>query len=522
MASFALLAFASACASSGSSVGGATATSPAPAPTSTVAQFAAQVDSTVAEQVANQVGPGASIRAEYATVSGVRRVVASFHLSNDAYVLVGHIDANGVLRVVFPSEPGDDGFVHGGRDYRTPEFMAGFADEYRFRASQSYRLSSMQPLDSYDGRLGYAFIIASWRPLNVEQFQTDGAWDSFELADDSYLKDPRPAIYEMASLLAGQNREAYTVEFAKYTTTSSLYGGYGTSDYVGSAYGSALRYCAGYGALGWGLNSGVQSMFMPISLGTGYPEGLYSRGQYLFYDDLGDCYRTAYPPNAYPFNYGYHIATGGSTPTNPVPMRGLVPRDRAPVGSNLGARALPVSRLVGATDQGGDLPQASPSYRRRGLITADDGTGEGRGTPTTNGQNEIQNRARPSIQQMVGREPQTTTPGSQAWMRAQAGARASDPGANTNAGNGRRYTPTDNASRGAQSSQPRYQAPQAETRTSAPVNREPATREPAPRPSPPPETRTQSAPPPTPPPASSSTGSSSAPGSAAGSRPPTP
>ena len=57
------------------------------------------------------------------------------------------------------------------------------------------------------------FVIASWRPMHFERFQTGNIWDSFELTDDSYMRDPRPAIYELATLLAG--------EIAKRTPSSS-------------------------------------------------------------------------------------------------------------------------------------------------------------------------------------------------------------------------------------------------------------------------------------------------------------
>ena len=70
---------------------------------------------------------------------------------------------------------------------------------------------------TYDGGLGYVFVIASWRPMHFERFRTGDTWDSFEVADDSYMRDPRPAIHELATLLAGDNSEAYTVKFARFT-----------------------------------------------------------------------------------------------------------------------------------------------------------------------------------------------------------------------------------------------------------------------------------------------------------------
>ena len=484
-------------------------------------QFVAQTDSTLAQQVANQVGPRASIRAEFANVSGVRRVVASFHMDDDAYVLIGHIDADGVVRVVFPVDPRDDGFVRGNRDYRTPEFFAGFTEQYQYRARTSFNLAS-RPLDSYDASLGYAFIIASWRPLHVEQFQTEGRWDTFELADDKYLNDPRPAIYEMASLLVGQNREAYTVDFAKYTSTSALYGGglggYGGSGYSGFGYGSG-GLCSSYSRFGYGYSMGFPSIFPPLGFASlsssGYPESFYSRGQYYVYDEFSDCYRAAGTyPGYYGYGYnGYQYAGGIIPPVPEVPTRNVKPRDRVPVNpNNPGGRVLPVGRL-GPADNTGELPKTSPSYRQRGLITTDDpGALPGKREPAITGHTQIENHSRPTIQEMVNRHPQTTGDPSSGFTRAQPNGRTTYQPSSTPA-TGRRAEPANVDQRGSQTSPSEQRVrpqPPAETRVSSPPPSREVSR-PAPesrpaqesRPSPPP----QPAQPASPPASSSSSGS---------------
>ncbi len=503
----------------------------------TPAQALVMRDSSIAQHFAEQVGPGASIRAEFANLSGIRRAVASFHLDADAYVLVGHIDGDGVLRIVFPVEPGDDGFVRGNRDYRTPEFFAGFTDAYTARNRQSFRYTS-RPIDAYDGANGYAFIIASWRPMRLDQISTGGAWDTFELADDKYLNDPRPAIYELAAQLAGQNREAYTVEFARYTTTMPLYAGFGS----GSAFGgySGLSYCSSFGS-GFGYSFIPISTFVPMSAFSpnGYATSFYSRGQYFFYDELSDCYRSGYAPGYYPGyygnGYGYRIAGTGS-PVTPVPLRGFTPRDRAPVAPNgLESHSLPAAHFTATNVEGRETPLPSPQYRQRGLITADDPTTlPNRRTPTTEPRSGTDNHARPSIQDMVGRRPQNA--GDQSgWSRAQAAqptAGANDRRNFTPAN--RRAEPSTSQQRGqeqrgsesrgyqapqndqrrfqppAQTEQHRSPRPQTETRVA------PVTREAPSRPTPPVEMRTERpAPPSSPPPASSSSSST-------GSRPPGP
>lgn len=486
-----LLAIASACVTSGAASPGMSAPSAPPRQMTPLQATMAQVDSTLAQQVANQVGPRASIRAEFANVSGVRRVVASFHLDDDAYVLVGHLDADGVVRIVFPVDPRDDGFVHGNRDYRTPEFFAGFTDEYRYRARTSFNQAS-RAIDSYDGSLGYAFIIASWRPLHVEQFATDGRWDTFELADDKYLTDPRPAIYEMAALLAGQNREAYTVEFARYNSTSALYAGYsgyGGGGGLGYGYGlGGAEFCNGYSPFGWGY-SPFGSQFLPIGYSSlsGYPTSFYSRGQYFQYDQAFDCYRTG-PGGGYPGYYGYYgyRTAGYSTPTNPTtPLRAFTPRDRAPTSGDIGVHTAPVARLE-PVNRSADVPTPSPTYRQRGLITPDDpGTLPGRRTPTIDARSQVENHSRPSLSEMVSRRPQTPTdqsPNGSGWARAQTAGRTTNAQQSDNTPTARRAEPANADPRG-------YQRPQTEQRTSAPAPVDARQRQA-------PQTETRSAPPP--------------------------
>jgi len=532
-----LLAFVSACQTPGSSGTPSVGVTPQ---SLTPAQKVAMADSMVAQHVADLEGPGASIRAEFANVSGVRRVVASFHLNADAYVLVGHIDADGVLRIVFPLEPGDDGFVRGNRDYRTPEFFAGFTDQYNARGRQMFRYTS-HPIDAYDGADGYAFIIASWRPMRLDQISTSGNWDTFELADAKYLTDPRPAIYELAAQLAGQNREAYTVEFAKYTTSLPLYGSYANSSAFGGFGG--LTYCNGYGQ-GFGYSFIPASMFIPVSAFTpnGYASSFYSRGQYFYYDDLFDCYRSGYSPGSYPgfygYGYGYRVAGNGTgTPVGPTPIRNFTPRDRSPVPmtpSGIGAHTLPTSQHFTASNGTRETPLPSSQYRQRGLITADDPntTLPNRRTPVTDPRAGGDTHARPSIQDMVGRRPQNTGDGS-GWSRAQSmgGTQANTNERRSFSPNSRRADPSTTPDRGSQraqgsqssqtENQRRFQPspqqveqhrsppPQTETRVAPQVREAPS------RPTPPVE---RSSPPPSPPSSSSSSSS----GSSSTGRPPGP
>ena len=202
--------------------------------------IAALRDSMRAQAIADQEGPRVSVNVEVSGFASSPRVRASFRVDDDAYVLLGHLDADGILRIVFPNDPADNGFVQGGKTYRLPEFSAGFGGLSRYRqASNGLYRSYAARSDSYDGGAGYVFVIASWRPMRFDRFSEGNEWDSFEITNDQYLRDPRPAIYELATLLTGENREAYTVKFARFFSTRSpyVYGG----SFASSAYGSSAR-----------------------------------------------------------------------------------------------------------------------------------------------------------------------------------------------------------------------------------------------------------------------------------------
>ena len=377
-------------------------TQPMPLPERT---YVTNIDSVVAQAIANREGPRVSIRAQLSNVSGSRRVRGIFRLEDDAYVVVGHIDADGVLRIAFPNEPTDDGFVHGNRSYQTSEFFAGFNAEYRYRVQSGlYTRVGMTP-DAYDGGLGYVFVIASWRPMRFDRFQTGNVWDSFELADDAFMRDPRPAIHELAALLAGDNPEAYTVKFARFSDTQSLYGGYNS---LASSYGPS--YCSGYDSLGYG-SLGFASPFglygYQASL-SGYGRDFSYRGTNYYYDATGDCYRSGYPSA---FGYGYRIvaAPGVNTPGRPRALAvdgGRTPPRPQPLPGHFFPKA-------GEAAPGNDQTvQHSPEYRQRGLIDDGESTGPVRrsprvGAPTSGGE-----RTRPSIEDMVNRRGENRNDGS--------------------------------------------------------------------------------------------------------------
>ncbi len=257
-------------------------------------------------QSAVREGPRVSIRAVVDNAGSSRRVRGVFSAEDDAYVIVGHIDADGVLRIAFPEEPTDNGFVRGNRSYETSEFFAGFSSDFRYRRDAGLSGTSYSP-DAYDGAVGYVFIIASWRPMRFDRFERDGRWDSFEVADDRYLRDPRPAIQELASLLVGSGND-YTIQFARFATTEASYAGFGAAS---SAFYES-GYCAGFRPYGFArLPFGRVSVIGPPF----YSYGFAYRGSNYWYDAGLDCYR---PWSPWGYGFGVRVV---QTPVFVTPIR---------------------------------------------------------------------------------------------------------------------------------------------------------------------------------------------------------
>ncbi|MFI5230480.1 MAG: hypothetical protein ACHQWU_15500 [Gemmatimonadales bacterium] len=450
-------------------------------------------DSAVAQAIADREGPRVSIHANILNTSGLRRVRADFYTEDDAYVLVGQIDASGVLRVVFPAQPGDDGFVHGQHSYQTPEFLAGFVDQFRYRYNTTYHNAS-SARDSYDGGIGYVFVLASWRPLRLDHISSGGEFDSYELADASYMSDPRSAIQELASVLAGDNREAYTLRYARYSDTQTDYAGSAASDELASDFG--YGYCSGFAPLGFGFSpfdaSTSRSNLVPLG------ESFFYQGTYYSYDQAEGCYRSS------PGYFNSYQSFGVFTPQpNPLGGRRRSALDATAHRPPLRPTPPPQHRFpkiavqdAGTPSRGQTNARVAPDYRHRGLITTD---GPSSGPERLDAHARLKmpgqdgataGTQRPSIQQMVNQGQPSMREGS-GWSRA-------------------RVAPVDNESRGytrpvdasrpsIERSEPARQAPPRVE--SAPRSAPPPAHIEAPRSAPPPPARTE--------PSSGSSGSSS-------------
>ena len=281
------------------------------------------------------------------------------------------------------------------------------------------------------------------------------------------MRDPRPAIYELATLLAGDNREAYTVKFARFTDTQTIYGGYGA---IASAYSAG--YCAGYQPFGFESSPFAFSVSRLFGASS-YGQDFRYRGTNYYYDAGGDCYRSG-SSLGYPYGYGYRIVQGPGVPTPSTPRALAVDGHRPrPVPQALPGHLMPGTE---SSRPGDEAVLRSPEYRQRGLITDDaSSTGPIRRQPRVEGSTlgQGQERTRPSIQDMVNRRGENTHEGS-LQGRARLGQ---DDGYDVRRQGGSQPTPRERV-RADNNGEPRVYTPR-ESRD--PARSEPTRTEPSPR-----------------------------------------
>src|SRR5467141_250421 len=121
-------------------------------------------------------------RGDAAVYTRGERVRLYFRLDQDAYITIFRVDTDGRIRVLFPRDPWEDNFAHGGRDLE----VDGSA-----LASEAFTI------DDYPG-VGYLFAVASADPLVYDQIESGQHWDYRVIADGRVRGDPYVAMTDLA------------------------------------------------------------------------------------------------------------------------------------------------------------------------------------------------------------------------------------------------------------------------------------------------------------------------------------
>jgi hypothetical protein len=124
-----------------------------------------------------------------------------FRSSHDAYAAIFHVDTNGLIRLLFPSTPGDTEGIRGGRDYRL-----------LLPADSKWRVAE-------DPGVGYFFMLTSTEPFDFSRLRYSpltGGWDLSPVTSRVY-SDPYEAMDQFTELLLPEWQHLpFALDFATY------------------------------------------------------------------------------------------------------------------------------------------------------------------------------------------------------------------------------------------------------------------------------------------------------------------
>jgi hypothetical protein len=196
----------------------------------------------------------------------------------DGYLLVLHVDPDGILRVLFPLDPTDDNFVRGGKKYE----IRGRGGREAFEA------------DGKSGR-GTVYAAVSGTPFSFGQFVLGDHWDYRGLAPDRLPADPEQDLNELVRRMADAS---FDYDILTYTVVERVVY---ASDYSYSrpSYGYYDNY---WGCGGWSYSCGSG---LSVGIFFGRPYRRYYDPFYdpFFFDPY--YYRPAYIYPVRPWGYRY-------------------------------------------------------------------------------------------------------------------------------------------------------------------------------------------------------------------------
>jgi hypothetical protein len=118
----------------------------------------------------------------------------------DAFVSVFHVDADGIVRVLFPRTPFEDTFATAGRVFAVP----GAHPDYTLR------------VDEYPGE-GFLFGLVTLDPIAFRAFSRDGAWDYAALGLPARVTDDPYVLFSaLLAALVPEHYEAYGYAVTPY------------------------------------------------------------------------------------------------------------------------------------------------------------------------------------------------------------------------------------------------------------------------------------------------------------------
>ncbi|HEX7120901.1 MAG TPA: hypothetical protein VF178_00935 [Gemmatimonadaceae bacterium] len=225
--------------------------------------------------------PRVRVWLEHPLIAVGQPALVNLELSDDAYVMVGHVDRTGRLTILYPQGPTRRSHLAGGMVHR----IRG-----RFQSNAAFFATEFGS--------GYVFAIASYSPLDLtgfedRDFRPGWAYSRFTLATQSLAPDPNEYVTALAAALLWDDGVPYEYDVEFYNA-----GAPGFSPYV-----SALALCNPE------LRLYLRDAALPGGLGlSGMCRDFYLQVQCLSYSALryspytGACLRYAPSRRYYTYN----------------------------------------------------------------------------------------------------------------------------------------------------------------------------------------------------------------------------
>ena len=306
-----------------------------------------------------------------ATYASTSYLEASFHLSEDAYVLVAVVDLDRRVRVLYPESPDQSGFAAKSNRNRLSRFFAGFGGS-RWGSVSRYDVTQRNSPFSGEGVL---LAVASDRPLQLERLiDADGDWDEHEFAQLLFDQSLGSAAHSLARAVVLTGQE-YNTDYTTFNggRTGSAHGTFAWNSFGGCGYG--------FGSFGgYAGDDGIGTAFVGFYERGGrtyarYAQGGASCGRPIYYDVPVYSLPRPIPP----VDTTSHDSTA-ATPRHRVPG---APRLPSVTSENV---ATPVSRRLaaprpGAGADGRPHPPIVAGLRFRQLRPTERQPSEGRPEP---------------------------------------------------------------------------------------------------------------------------------------------
>jgi hypothetical protein len=197
---------------------------------------------------------------------------------DDGYLVVMRVSPDGQVQVLFPLDPTDDDFVHGGKSYEMVGRDGGSA----------FTISSNSS--------GSGVVYAAWsaQQFRFDDFTRDGRWDYTVLGDSAMAQDPETGLTNLIGRMATAHFDYDLQTYSTQQVVASaqpnyyMYPDYGYDPFYDPFYDPYYYpygpFYGGFVTIGFGSPFFFQPFFTPFPRSVFFPRPFFSRPFFACFD----------------------------------------------------------------------------------------------------------------------------------------------------------------------------------------------------------------------------------------------